>query len=658
MVSTTASARRPKVAVRRYRRDPERAGLARSFGTWAKRQGVAVHALAEEQCIVLEAVRRFLAWSGPGTLFTRASAPGTPARRPPVPPGHRPSGPAPEHHRQVGLAHAQPGRGVDAAAGAGWADGRRFPAEQADRRPRGPHRPVPHRPPEYHHGGAAPLAHRGAAPASHYSAPAVPGAPPARPGRAAPPLGAAEKGGAARVCRTQYAGAFLLIPAALALARRTVRALLGRRAPRSARVQVATRGLLHSLLLPLVGLRRIYHLETADDPGLGRLTGGRRVWGRQRFGAWLRALPERAVTRFLQRSAPAPRRGPGRGGVVRVSLDEHTVPRWTRKFRIAKGYHTTRNKHMKVEKLFTGFDVRGRHFLRLWSTPGSVELYQVARQLAQRLRRRSGGAHLRLLVDAGAAKQDAAVAALLRATPGVTVLMRAPRHPGRLRRWRALPTRAFRTYREPGPFTGAPPKCLRVAETRTPLKGDGPHQRGVRTIVAVEGAGPAPGRCRKDRWHILYVNDERTDAYALIQEFRQRQHHEQGYRIGVHDLDLDAVPSGYAKRSDPARPAFRPAALTWAAWTKLLAANLIESLGAQLGGSWRHAHPRTLRRTFLARPGTLRETPEALLVDLDWFPEQEALHPLVDALNAARVHLPGPGGRHRRLFLALADELA
>lgn len=434
-------------------------------------------------------------------------------------------------------------------------------------------------------------------------------------------------------------------------------ALLGpHRARRPARVHGVTRGLLHSLVLPLVGLRRIFHLETAEDPGLGRLTGGRRAWSRQRFGAWLRALPERAVTRFLQRSAPRPQRGPGRGGILRVSLDEHAVPRWTRKFRLPKGYHTTRNKHMKVEKLFTGFDLRGRQFLRLWSTPGNVELYQVARRLAQRLRRPGGGARLRLLLDAGAAKRDAAAAALLRATPGVTVLLRAPRHPGRLRHWRALPARAFQALREPGPFTGAPPKVLRVAETRTPLAGDRPGQRGVRTIVAVEASGAPAGRLRKERWHILYVNDERTPAYRLIQEFRQRQHHEQGYRIGVHDLDLDAVPSGYAKASRPHRPAFRPAALTWAAWTKLLTANLLDRLGARLGPPWRHVHPRTLRRTFLNRPGTLRETPDTLLVALDWFPEQAVLRPLVDALNAARVRLPGPGGRRRRLLIALADE--
>jgi len=442
------------------------------------------------------------------------------------------------------------------------------------------------------------------------------------------------------------------MPAALALARVAVRALVGGRAPHPARVRVATRGLLHSLLLPLVGLRRIFHLETADDPGLGRLTGSRRAWSRHHFGAWLRALPAAGVTRFLQGSAPRPRRGPGRSGVVRISLDEHAVPRWTRKFSIPKGYHTTRNKHMKVEKLFTGFDVRGRQFLRLWSTRGDVELYQIAARLAQRLRRASGPARLRLLLDAGAAKSDAAVATVLRRAAGVTVLLRAPRQPARLRRWQALPARAFRTYWEPGPFTGASLKRLRVAETRTPLKGDGPRQRGVRTVVAVEG--PTAGRA-KDRWHILYVNDERTAAYTLIQEFRQRQHHEQGYRIGVHDLDLDAVPSGYAKRSHPHRPLFRPAALTWAAWTRLLAANLIEQLGAQLGGCWRHAHPRTLRRTFFTRPGTLRETREALLVELDEFPEQQSLRPLVDALNAAQVQLPGPGGRHRRLLMALAE---
>jgi len=440
------------------------------------------------------------------------------------------------------------------------------------------------------------------------------------------------------------------MPQAVALARRAAAALAGPGAA-AARRLAATRGLLHSLVLPCLGLPRIFHLETADDPGLGRLTGGRRAWGRQRFGAWLRALPERAVTTFLAGSAPAPARGPGRGGVVRASLDEHAVPRWTRKFRLPKGYHTTRNKHMKLEKLFAWFDVRGRQFLHLWAAVGTTELYQVARRAAQRLRRRCRGARLRVYLDAGASKDDRAVAALLRETPGVTVLVRAPRRRNLLQRWRALPAAAFQTVREPGPFTGAPPKVLRVAETRTRLAGDGPRQRGVRTIVAVEGA---PTARAKERWHILYTNDRRAAPYALLQEFRTRQHHEQGYRIGVHDLALDAVPRGYDKASPPRRPAFRPAALIWAAWTKVLVANLLEGLGARVGPRWRHAHPRTLRRTFLNRPGTLRETPRALVVELDPFPQQEALRPLVAAVNAARLQIPGPGGKARRLIMVLA----
>ena len=56
---------------RRYATDPHQPGLARSFARWARRQGLEVTRVSEEQRIVLEAVRRFLAWSGPNALFVR-----------------------------------------------------------------------------------------------------------------------------------------------------------------------------------------------------------------------------------------------------------------------------------------------------------------------------------------------------------------------------------------------------------------------------------------------------------------------------------------------------------------------------------------------------------------------------------------------------------
>lgn len=71
MAQSKRSGQRPVTAARRYRRDPHRSGLARSFVAWAARQGLELPVLSEEQRIVLEALRRFLAWSGPGTLFTR-----------------------------------------------------------------------------------------------------------------------------------------------------------------------------------------------------------------------------------------------------------------------------------------------------------------------------------------------------------------------------------------------------------------------------------------------------------------------------------------------------------------------------------------------------------------------------------------------------------
>jgi len=72
-----SAARRP----RRYAHDPHHPGLARGFARWAQREGLEITRLSEEQRIVLEAVRRFLAWSGPRPLFVRLK----PIRYAPVP---------------------------------------------------------------------------------------------------------------------------------------------------------------------------------------------------------------------------------------------------------------------------------------------------------------------------------------------------------------------------------------------------------------------------------------------------------------------------------------------------------------------------------------------------------------------------------------------
>ena len=87
-----------------------------------------------------------------------------------------------------------------------------------------------------------------------------------------------------------------------------------------------------------------------------------------------------------------------------VSFDEHTIPRWTKKFHIGKGYVTTRNKYMRCEKLFTGYDLNSGRFLTVRGTPGDWSLQDLAVPLVQQVLRQGRPRSLHALFDAGAGK--------------------------------------------------------------------------------------------------------------------------------------------------------------------------------------------------------------------------------------------------------------
>jgi hypothetical protein len=63
----------------------------------------------------------------------------------------------------------------------------------------------------------------------------------------------------------------------------------------------------------------------------------------------------------------------------------------------------------------------------------------------------------------------------------------------------------------------------------------------------------------------------------------------------------------------------------------------------------------TIRRTFFNRPGTLYQTPEALLVVLDPFKDQDALIPVIDEFNAEGHRLPWLGNRLLIVCLSPAE---
>lgn len=389
----------------------------------------------------------------------------------------------------------------------------------------------------------------------------------------------------------------------------------------------------------VLGIQRIFHFDSLSDEGLALLTGGRRTLSRSSLGALVRAVCSRAVGRFVRLTLPVV----ASAQQLVVSIDEHAVARFTRKFLIPKGFHTIRNKKMRVEKLFFSFDTGLRTLLDLVVTPGDAGLASVASKMLAALRARYPRTALRVVLDAGAAQSHRELLQVVDQNPNQVVLVRTPRRPSYLKHWKALPEKLFTPYEEPGRYKGARAKRIHVAETTTALRADKRSPlRQVRTIVAREEA-----RSGKDRWHALFVfRDNATPPLTLIQEFRTRQHHEQTYRVLLHDAFVDAAPSGYSKHSsNPDRPGFRKNALLLYSWLAGLAVNALGHFTTLLPEQFHRAHPRTLRRWWLHFPAELYLSDKALFVVLHprWFRDWWQHH--IELLNSKELRIPWLGDR-------------
>jgi hypothetical protein len=407
------------------------------------------------------------------------------------------------------------------------------------------------------------------------------------------------------------------------------------------------RGLLTSVFCPLVGVERIFHLDQMEDLGFALLTGDWRCPSRYSVGAWRRNLLWHEVDRFCRLTSPWEWI---EGEDALVSFDEHAIPRWTHKFSVPKGFVTIRNKYMRCEKLYFGYDVLHDRFLNVRGTPGNVELRDVSLPLINQVLTRGRPHTLHALFDAGAGKADADVRALMdlaAQTPSLEVTLRATRHPTRVQIWKSLGADRFVSYEEDGPSVDAPPKEIRLAETLTMLKDESPDQ-AVRTIVCREVV-PGP---KKDRWHPLYTSSA-EEPIEVLQAFRTRQHHEQGYRVEVHDENLNAAPCAYDKDSpDRCRPRFHRGPLQMIGWLTALVYNAVADLAVGLPERFQGAHVSTLRRTFFDRSGDIYLTPNALIVHLDPFSDQNDLIPLVDSVNQQAHRIPWLDDR--RLVMSLS----
>jgi hypothetical protein len=229
------------------------------------------------------------------------------------------------------------------------------------------------------------------------------------------------------------------------------------------------------------------------------------------------------------------------------------------------------------------FDLLQGRYLAVRATPGDGGLIDWAVPLTRQTLQRGRPEYLHALFDAGAGQSDAGVRALWDLVqehdPRLDVTLRACRYPHRVGRWKALPAEPFAVFPQPGPYVGAPPKEVRLAEALTVLKDEGPQQ-AVRTVICREVV-PGP---RKDRWHPLFTTNL-VEAHEVLTVFRARQHHEQAYRLGVDDEFLDAVPCGYDKDSpDPRRPRFQRGPLQRIGWLVALVYNAVGDWASALAG--------------------------------------------------------------------------
>jgi hypothetical protein len=395
--------------------------------------------------------------------------------------------------------------------------------------------------------------------------------------------------------------------------------------------------------MTMLSIPRVFHVPDVDDPGFSLLTGGTTSPSRSTIWDWMGRLKTSAMKKFRTLTEPVDGLA---GQQLLLSLDPHSVPCFTRKYAISKAYHTIRNKYMKLEQLVYFYDLGRDALLALTVTPAAVELHRVMRSLVTEVRRRTRAAMVRIVLDAAAMKGETEFLALMN-LPGVQVIARAVRSPKYMKQWRAIPEGRWTSYEEPDETKGRPPRVIEVANTTTRV---GPDGTPVRTIVARE----YHGRNRKECYHVLYTNVSREHGYSLVKEYRHRQRHEQAYRVGVHDLNLDALTHGYEKDSQPEEPTFDEARVGLVAWIKALAFNALNEFKSHLPEPFSRMTAGSLIRHFILRPGKLYATADELIVELAPHPARGALEDYVQKMNAEQARIPWLGGR--RLRIVLADE--
>jgi len=425
--------------------------------------------------------------------------------------------------------------------------------------------------------------------------------------------------------------------------------------------------LLTALFAVLCGIGRAFHLDDVRDVGFALLTGRPRPLSHSTFQHLIHALPLRSVRHFYQATAQQQVEETADGD-LRVSLDGHLVPRYTRLVELPKARLSSSGRVEMVDEVLTAFELDGNGFLALRIRRGGKNLHRIVPSLVRELlkHRRGRPGLLRLFLDRGAYK--AALFQELKGNPHVRFYCPAVRYPSLVAQWEALRDQDF----EVKPFVFQRQADLPERERTVYRLADRPMTLNIRekgrvvdtvTLRAVILHNPE-GQTPRERWHVLFTDDEESQARALADEFGDHWGHEFAHRIGKYDLGYDILPQSYILRSWrdengqlQRKVTFNIKSIFLVAWLRCLTFNLMTAFAQALGGEYAKMWAGTLLRKFIHRPARLFLVGGELHIVFDPFPEQEDLRPLLEQLNQERMAIPWLNGLVLQFFIAEDEPL-
>ena len=412
--------------------------------------------------------------------------------------------------------------------------------------------------------------------------------------------------------------------------------------------------LLTAIFATICGISRAFHLDDVRDVGFALLTGRPRPLTHGTFQHLIHALSLRDAVRFYRATSQQQVDQAGEGD-LRVSMDGHTLARFTKIVDLPRGRIGSTARIEKADDVITSFALDLRTFLTLRIRRGAKQLHRAVLPMTREILRLWKGETgvLRLFLDRGAF--HGLLFQALKALPRVHFYTPAVRYPNYVEEWEELPESAF----EEAPFVferdeDLPPEeqiSYRLAD-RTQKVNLWKNKKllGTVTLRAIILFNPQ-GETTSERWFVLFTDDEDTPARELANEYGDHWEHEMAHRVGKHDLCYDILPPSYTLEThrDEEGELVREVELNiknafLMSWLRCLTFNLMTVFGRALGGEYAKMQVGTLLRKFIHRPAKLFVVGDELHVVFDPFRDQEDLRPLLDELNEERIAVPWLNG--------------